>query len=150
MKQRAVKNYFPLPNEVFAMGLRSGEIAVYGFLLRCEDRKTFQCHPSYATIGRAIGASKNSVAKYVRGLEAKGLITAERTTLERPDGSLRKGTLRYTIRPIREAVESYHARQLERAERAAAEQRLRERVEKYNRVNAQEPLGAVFEERRDT
>ncbi len=32
------KNYFPLPNEIFSLGLSSGEIAVYAFLMYCEDR----------------------------------------------------------------------------------------------------------------
>ena len=34
----------------------------------CEDRKTFQCHPSFSTIGEAVGMSNNTVKKYVRGL----------------------------------------------------------------------------------
>ena len=46
----AVKNYFPLPNEIFSLGLCSGEIAVYAYLMYCEDWKTFQCHPSYRTV----------------------------------------------------------------------------------------------------
>lgn len=46
LKRDAVKNYFPLPNEIFCLGLCSGEIAVYAYLLYCEDRKTFQCYPS--------------------------------------------------------------------------------------------------------
>ena len=50
-KRDAIRDYFPLPNEIFCLGLSSGEIAVYAYLLRCENRKTFQCHPSYKTIG---------------------------------------------------------------------------------------------------
>lgn len=57
-KRDALKDYFPLPNEIFCLGLSSGEIAVYAYLLRCENRKTFQCHPSYKTIGNAVGMSK--------------------------------------------------------------------------------------------
>ena len=35
-KRDAVKNYFPLPNEIFTLGLSAGEIAVYAYLLyRC-------------------------------------------------------------------------------------------------------------------
>ena len=47
------KHYYLVPNEVFNLGLTSHEIAVYNYLLRCEDRRTYQCHPSYRTIGRA-------------------------------------------------------------------------------------------------
>lgn len=37
----AVKNYFPLPNEILGLNLCYGEIAVYAYLMYCEDRKTF-------------------------------------------------------------------------------------------------------------
>ena len=41
--REAYKNYFPLPNEIFSLNLCPGEIAVYSYLLYCEDRKTYQC-----------------------------------------------------------------------------------------------------------
>ena len=63
----AVKNYFPLPNEIFMLNLSAGEIAVYAYLLYREDRKTFRCYPSYKTIGNAVGMSRNTVKKYVAG-----------------------------------------------------------------------------------
>ena len=65
-KRDPVKNYFPLPNEIYQLGLSQGAIAVYGYLLRIEDRRTYQCHPSYATIGKAVGMSRNTVRKYVQ------------------------------------------------------------------------------------
>ena len=37
-KRDPVKNYFPLPNEIYQLGLSHGAIAVYGYLLRIEDR----------------------------------------------------------------------------------------------------------------
>lgn len=55
------KYYFTLPNEIFPLGLEAGAIAVYSYLLRCEDRKTHQCWPSYKTIGIAVNLSKNTV-----------------------------------------------------------------------------------------
>lgn len=42
-----------MPNEIFNLGLRAGEIALYAFLLKCEDRKTFKCWPSYKIICKA-------------------------------------------------------------------------------------------------
>ena len=42
-KRDPIKNYFPLPNEIFSLGLSAGAIAVYGFLLHREDRRTYQC-----------------------------------------------------------------------------------------------------------
>ena len=46
-------NSFSLPNEVFLLGLSAGELSVYSFLKRCENRKTHQCWPSCKTIGQA-------------------------------------------------------------------------------------------------
>ena len=66
-----IKNYFPLPNEIFSLGLSFGEIAVYAYLMYCEDRQTYQCYPSYKSIGEAIDMSRNTVAKYVKDLECR-------------------------------------------------------------------------------
>ena len=52
-------NFFSLPNEVFLLGLSAGELAVYSFLKRCENRKTHQCWPSIKTIGQAVRMSEN-------------------------------------------------------------------------------------------
>ena len=48
------KNFSPLPNEVFYLDLSYGAIAVYGYLIHIEDRKTFQSYAGYNTIGRAV------------------------------------------------------------------------------------------------
>ena len=60
-KRDPVKNYFQLPNEIFLLGLSPGALAVYSYLLCCEDRNTYQCWPSYKTIGRAVKMSANTV-----------------------------------------------------------------------------------------
>ena len=70
-KRDPIKNYFPLPNEIFLLGLSPGELAVYSYLMRCEDRRTHQCHPAYKTIGRAVHLSPNTVAKHVNSLREK-------------------------------------------------------------------------------
>ena len=111
-KRDAIRDYFPVPNEIFSLGLSTGEIAVYAYLMYCEDRKTFQCHPSYKTIGNAVGMSKNTVKKYVDSLIEKQLITAEPTSVITQKGEKRNGNLRYTIRPIAEALEQYYEQQL--------------------------------------
>lgn len=122
-KRDAIKNYFPLPNEIFNLDLSSGEIAVYSFLMRCEDRKTFQCHPSYKTIGKALKMSQNTVRKYITGLIDKKLITAEPTKILCIDGRKRNGSLLYTILPIEEAVRKNYEMQMQKnAEIIAAEQ----------------------------
>ena len=115
MKYNSINNakrYFTLPNEIFCIGLSSGEIAVYSYLLRCENRKTYQCYPSYRTIGQALKMSQNTVRKYVQSLEDKHLITTERTEVITKDGRKRNGTLLYTIRPIAEAIDNFHSEQL--------------------------------------
>lgn len=112
--RNTTKHYFTLPNEIFCIGLSSGEIAVYSYLLRCENRKTYQCYPSYRTIGRALKMSQNTVRKYVQSLEDKHLISTERTEVITKDGRKHNGTLLYTIRPIREAIDYFHSEQLRR------------------------------------
>lgn len=128
-KRDAIKNYFPLPNEIFCLGLSAGEIVVYAYLMYCEDRKTFQCHPSYRAIGRAVGLSRNTVKKYVSSLEEKRLILAEPTTVCTKDGRKRNGSLLYTIRPIEEAKKYYFEQQLQRAEEEATRQKARKLFE---------------------
>ena len=121
---KAYKNYFPLPNVIFSLGLSPGEIAVYSYLLHCENRKTYQCYPSYKTIGQAVGMSTNTVQKYIFELADKGFITIEPTSVITKSGQKRNGSYRYTIRPIQEVVESYHQRQLRKLEIDTAKSRL--------------------------
>ncbi len=106
--------FFPLPQRIFSLGLSSGEILVYAYLLFREDRKTFKCHPSYTTIGKAVGMSKNTVKKYVDGLEEKRLIETRYTTVQTKDGRVHNGTLEYTILPLNIAEEYYDAKQMKR------------------------------------
>ena len=105
-------DYFPLPKSIFHLDLSTGEIAVYAFLMYCEDRKTFQCHPSYATIGEATGMSKNTVKKYVESLERKGFIYTEPTKVKTKDGRTHNGSLLYTLRPIKPIEESYFEKKI--------------------------------------
>ena len=123
------KHYYLVPNEVFNLGLTSHEIAVYNYLLRCEDRRTYQCHPSYATIGKAVGMSNNTVRKYVQELEERGLIVTERTNIITRDGRKQNGSLLYTILPIQFSIDQFYQRQLDAAERARERQQVARRME---------------------
>ena len=129
------KHYYLVPNEVFNLGLSSHEIAVYNYLLRCEDRRTYQCHPSYRTIGRAVQLSENTVRKYVAGLEEKGLIRTEPSTIITKDGRVRNGSLIYNIRPIQEALEQNYQRQFRQAEESVERVRVQKRLAELNRQN---------------
>ena len=124
------KHYYLVPNEVFNLGLTSHEIAVYNYLLRCEDRRTYQCHPSYATIGKAVGMSNNTVRKYVQELEERGLIRTERTSIITRDGRKQNGSLLYTILPIQFSIGEFYQRQMDAVDRAKERQRVARRMER--------------------
>ena len=121
--RNAVTNYFPLPNEIFSLGLTAGEIAIYSYLMYCEDRKTFRCYPSYRSIGRAVGMSINTVRKYVKSLEDKSLITTMQTSIVTKRGNKQNGSLLYNIRPIEEAIQRNYSEQLRKNEFALQKER---------------------------
>ena len=106
-------NFFSLPNEVFLLGLSPGELAVYSFLRRCENRKTHQCWPSVKTIGKSVGMSENTVRKYIRRLEERGLIATEPSEVITKTGEKRNGNLLFTLLPIQEVIDQHYDRQLE-------------------------------------
>ena len=106
-KRDPIKNYFPLPNEIFSLGLSSTAIAIYGYLLYREDRKTYECLASYRTISDAIGKS----------------ITTERTSIMTKDGRKWNGCLKYHILPIQMSIEQFNQHQFHRMEADAARQK---------------------------
>ena len=126
-----IKNYFALPNEIYSLGLSADAVAIYGFLLRRENRKTYQCLASYRTIGEAVGRSVNTVRKYVSELEARGLIRTERTTVTTRDGQRRNGCLLYTVLPIQMSIDQFYERQLNAADQARERQQAKRRMEAY-------------------
>ena len=124
MKYGNYRDGFFLPNELFQLGLDYGELAVYSFLKRCENRKTHQCWPSIKTIGEAVGMSENTVRKYIRQLEERGLITTQSTEVITKTGEKRNGNLLFTLRPIQEVIDQYYDHQLEELELATERQRV--------------------------
>ena len=119
VKKDTIKNFFPVPNAVFDLGLHHMEISIYAYLLRIEDRRTYQCIVSYPTI-----------AKYVAALEEHGLIRTERTEIITKDGHKRNGCLRYTILPIKNALGLCYERQMEKAAQALERKRTQANAEK--------------------
>ncbi len=107
-----VRDFFPLPNVIFDLGLTAEEIAIYAFLMKCEDRRTYTCYPSYKTIGKAIGKSKNTVIKYVNMLEEKSLLFKRHTFVITKDGKAWNGNLMFKIAPIRNAMDVYYYHQM--------------------------------------
>lgn len=145
-KRSAEKNYFMVPNEIFSIGLDYREISLYTYLLRCENRETYQCYPSYKTIGHAIGMSENTVAKYVRQLEEKGLIYTEPTMVRSKDGRPLNGNLLYTVRPIQGVLEAFYERQLRQVEEDVARYHAAKLLEKSNAQSRQNTPCAPFQE----
>lgn len=48
-KRDAIRDYFPVPNEIFSLGLSTGEIAVYAYLMYC-DFSAIQATKRLATL----------------------------------------------------------------------------------------------------
>ena len=90
--------------------------------------------------------SENTVAKYVRQLEEKGLIYTEPTIVQSKDGKPLNGNLRYTIRPIQGAVEAFYERQFQQVEEDAARQRAAKLLAKTTPQGRQNALCAPFRE----
>ena len=90
---------------------------------------SYQCHPSYATIGKAVGMSNNTVRKYVQELEERGLIRTERTSIITRDGRKQNGSLLYTILPIQFSIDQFYQRQMDAVDRAKERQRVARRME---------------------
>ena len=122
-KHDPYKNTFPLPNEIFLLGLCPGELAVYAYLLRRENRKTHQCWPSYKTIGKAVNLSENTVRKHVCSLVDRGLIQTENTTVMTKAGLKRNGNLLYTLPPFQLILDDHYRQQFEKAKLDAARTR---------------------------
>ena len=123
-------NFFLLRNEIFDLKLNAYEFYIYAYLIRIEDRRTYQCIVSYPTIADALGFAVNTVAKYVRTLEERGLIRTERTQILTKDGRLRNGCLRYHILPIRQTLDRHRERQLAELELTTARQSAKAKAEK--------------------
>lgn len=138
-KRDPVKSYFPLPNEIFSLGLSATAIAVYGYLLRRENRETYKCLASYRMIGQAIGKSVTTVRKYVAELEERGLVTTERTSIMTKDGRKWNGCLRYHILPIQLVIDRYTERQLRELELSTARLKMQAKLARLG--VAQEPQG---------
>ena len=129
-----IKNYFPLPNEVFALGLSPGALAVYSYLMYIEDRTTYQCHASYKTIGKAVNMSPNTVRKYVTELVERGLIQTERTTIITQDGRKQNGSLLYTLLPIQFSIQQFYEQKLAKLDTECEQERIRKRLEAFQQT----------------
>ena len=125
----SARDYFPLPKEIFSLGLSAAEIAIYAYLLFCEDRQTFQCWPSYRKIGEAVRLSPNTIRKHIRSLEERDLLVTEPTQVTTKDDRKRNGNLRFTIRPIQFALQQDYDRQMQKLTEDAARRKYADFIE---------------------
>lgn len=112
----SLRNCFTLPNEIFFLRLPPSAFMVYAYLLCCEDRRTYQCHPSYNTIASATHLAVNTVMKSVSELAERQLIMVEQTRYLDHRGMKWIGNNCYTILPIASAVEQFYQRQFRQLE----------------------------------
>ena len=136
--------FFSLPNEIFCLNLGHGAIAVYAYLLYCEDRSSHQCHPSYNTISTAVGLAVNTVMKHIAKLVDRQFITVEHTSYFDRQGMKKNGNNSYTILPIQKAVDHSYERQMVKLEEVMECQRVAEELRKQGRVRPCEPLCATL------
>ena len=68
--------------------------------------------------------SENTVRKYIRQLEERGLITTEPTEVITKSSGRRNGNLLFTLRPIGEVIDQHYDRQLAELELATEHQRV--------------------------
>ena len=125
----SVRDYYPLPKEIFSLGLSAAEIAIYAYLLFCEDRQTFKCWPSYRKISEAVGLSPNTIRKHIRSLEERSLLIKEPTLVTTKDGKTRNGNLLFTIRPIQAALQQGYDRQMRKLTEDAERQKYADLIE---------------------
>lgn len=133
-QQNKLRNQFIMPNQIMQLDLNATALAIYFYLRYIEDRKTYQCYPSYRTIGKALNIkSITTVAKYVRELEDKCLIYTEPTEIILKNGKKQNGNLKYTIRPIQDAVEYFHQQQMKKFQEDLARENAKKMLEEYNK-----------------
>ncbi len=70
--------------------------------------------------------------QYVDTLLEKGLINTEPTSVLTRSRIKKNGNLRYTLRPIREAMEIFHTHQLSAVECTAERQRVQRKLSAIN------------------
>ena len=133
-QQNKLRNQFIIPNQIMQLDLNATALAIYFYLRYIEDRKTYQCYPSYRTIGKALKIkSITTVAKYVRELEDKCLIYTEPTEIILKNGKKQNGNLKYTIRPIQDAVEYFHQQQMKKFQEDLAREKAQKMLEEYEK-----------------
>ena len=120
---------FPLPNEMFSLGPKSGELLVYIYLQYQKDAYSDQCWPSYATIGAAVGMSRKTAQKHIGALINKGFVRAEYTSVF-IHGQKVNGNLLYTLKPMEQVLREREKALLDKLKQAEAQRKWDEKVKR--------------------
>ena len=89
------QNSFPLPHEVFELGLEQGALQVYVYLVYHKSLQHNSNALSCAIVSKAVGLCGKTVRRHLRTLVNQGLIqTADHG-----------GSLSYSLCPIRDKVQ---------------------------------------------
>lgn len=124
---------FPLPNAVFQLCLKAGELLVYIYLHYQKGARSGQCWPSYATIGAAVGMGRKTVQKHVHSLIDEGVIQAEDTMVRWKNGRSYNGSLLYTVKPIEQILKKHEKEFLAKLKLAEAQRKLDRRCQQRDR-----------------
>ena len=99
MLQRYVPNSFPLPHEVFELGLSHGPLLVYISLVYLKNLRHGADALDCAAISKLVGLCEKSVRTHLRTLEGEGLVQMINSD----------GKFTYILCPIQDKVEKRRA-----------------------------------------
>ena len=123
------KAVFSLPNDIFRLGLKSGDLLVYIYLQYQKGARSDQCWPSYATIGAAVGMSRKTVQKHIGTLINKGLVRAEYMSVFIHSQKV-NGNLLYTIKPVGQVLREREKALLDKLKQAEAQRKWDEKAKR--------------------
>ncbi len=126
----APRDFFPVPTELFGIGLQAEEIVLFCYLISWTTTRKYNGWPSYDEIADALCMCKNTVMKYVSSLEHKGLISIRHTMVRDGIGMFYNSRLSYTLRSIEDVRIKHNKQELLRAAEEAEKRKLLERAKK--------------------
>ena len=93
--------YYRMPHRIFQHGLTPIQFTVYSYLVSCLGQRDV-CWPSYKTISKACGISRNAAIQAIDALLQKRLIDKIPTTRRNVYGHARTSNNEYLIHDLSE------------------------------------------------
>lgn len=91
--------YYRIPHRIFQFGLTPIQFTVYSYLVSCTGQNAV-CWPSYKTIAKACGISRNAAIQAIDALIQKRLIDKILTTRRNVQGRTRTSNNEYRIHDL--------------------------------------------------